>query len=185
MNPTALVQNPSKTLSTLVSPLSDTHRRKGSMSDLVTVAVTVFVFGISLLMAMKMHDGLVSNSQVFADSQAMDAVATSLGILDYGAVFLAVGLFVVSIVLATQIATNPVFFPISLLSLAISVFVSAQLANVYLVIADTNAFQAVANALPFTTKLLGNFPLVIGVGGFMIILALYAREGGGGSRAPR
>lgn len=156
-----------------------------SMSDLYAVAVAVFVFGVSLLVAMKMHDGLVSNSTVFANSAAMDAVATSLGILDYGVVFLTVGLFVVSIVLATRIPTNPVFFPISLLSLALSVFVSAQLANVYLVIADTSAFQAIANSLPFTTRILSNFPLVIGVGGFMLILGLYARESGGGTRAPR
>ena len=167
------------------APMNRFQRRKGSVNDLFTVSVTVFVFAISLMMAKKMQTGLTNSSPFFGDSEAMAAVSTSLGIMDYGTVFLTVGLFVVSIMLATRIPTNPVFLPVSLLSLALAVFVSGQLANVYLMIGNTTAFQAVANSLPFSTKVLSNFPLVIGVGGFMIILALYAREGGGAVRAAR
>jgi hypothetical protein len=54
-----------------------------------------------------------------------------------------------------------------LLSLAVAVFVSAHLVNVYAAIAQTGVL------------------LLIGAGGFMIILALYARQGGGGRRVAR
>lgn len=135
-------------------------------------------------MSMKIYEGL-NAYDFFATSPAMAATGKALSILDYGAVFLLLGLFVSSIILASRIRTNPVFFPVSLLSLVIAVFVSAQLANVYASIAQTGVFAAVANTLPFATKVLYNFPLLIGAGGFMIILALYARQGGGGRRVAR
>ena len=87
--------------------------------------------------------------------------------------------------IVSRIRTNPVFFLASLLSLVIAVFVSAQLANMYASIAQTSMFAAVANTLPFTTKVLYNFPLLIGAGGFVIILALYVRQGSGGRRVAR
>jgi len=169
----------------MVQRFLNRQKQKGSVQDLVTIATAVFTFGLTLLIAMRMMQGF-NQYQFFATSEAMAAAGQALSIMDYGSVFLTVGLFVVSILLASQTPSSPVFLPISLLSLALAVFVSAQLGNVYAVISSTGAFQTVAGSLPFSTKMLYNFPYIIGVGGFMIILALYARSGdGGGIRAPR
>lgn len=148
------------------------------------IAPTVFVFGLTLLIAMKIHEGLTAY-EFFASSEAMAAAGKALSIMDYGAVFLVVGLIVASVIFAARIRTSPVYFPASLLSLTLAVFVSAQLANVYATVSQTGVFEAVADTLPFTTKILYNFPLLIGVGGFMIIVGLYARQGGGGRRVAR
>lgn len=148
--------------------------RKGSVQDLYVIAVTVFTFALTLMASTKIYEGL-NTYKFFSASPAMAAAGKALSIMDYGAVFLMVGLFASSIILASRIRTNPVFFPVSLLSLVVAVFVSAQLANVYAAMSQTGVFEAVANTLPFATKILYNFPLLIGAGGFMIILALYAR----------
>ena len=47
------------------------------------------------------------------------------------------------------------------------------------------AFESVVTTLPFAIKILYNFPVVFGIGGFIIILGLYARQGGGGHKVPR
>ena len=52
-------------------------------------------------------------------------------------------------------------------------------------IAQTAVSVAVADTLLFATKILYNFPSLIETRGFMIILALYARQGGGGRRVAR
>ena len=84
------------------------------MQDLYVIAPTVFTFGLTLLMAMKIYEGL-NAYDFFAASPAMAAIGRALSIMDYGAVFLVVGLFVTSIILASRIRTSPVFFPVSLL----------------------------------------------------------------------
>jgi len=159
-------------------------KQEGSVQDLFYIAAYIFSFGVTLIVASQLLNSLQSHS-FFAGKAPIEAAATSLGILDYGMIFLTVGMFVASILLAASIPANRVFLPISLLTLVIAVFVSAQLGNVYTAIASTGAFEEVVSTLPWASEILYNFPFLIGVGGFLIILAMYTRDSGGGTRAPR
>ncbi|EMA06151.1 hypothetical protein SAMN05443574_14013 [Haloarcula vallismortis] len=159
-------------------------KKKGSVDDLFHIAALLFGFGVSLVVASKLLDSLMQN-QFFAGKAPMQSAAQALSILDYGMIFLTVGLFVSSIILAAYIPANRIYLPISLLTLVIAVFTSAQLANAYTVIASTQAFQAVTDTLPWATRILYNFPYLIGIGGFLIILAMYTRDSGGGTRVAR
>lgn len=108
-------------------------------------------------------------SQILTDSNdAQDAIMSSVP-------FVIIGTGIATVVSAALIFAHPVFFPISLIMLAIFTFVSAYIANFLNAFYTTGPFVAVANAYPVIPSLVGNYPYITLGLGLLILLVQYGR----------
>jgi hypothetical protein len=107
--------------------------------------------------------------QVLSDSNdAQDAIVSSIP-------FVIIGTGIATIVSAGLVYAHPIFFPISLLMLAVFTFVSAFIANFLNSFYTTGPFIAVANAYPVIPSLVANYPWITLGLGVLIMLVQYGR----------
>jgi hypothetical protein len=158
---------------------------KGSLQDLPVIMSVTAGFLVSLLVAGKLVTGL-NQFDFFANSAAFQAAATSVTIMDYASLAVPISFLVLSIVLAARIPSTPYLIPVSVLYLGVVVFASGQISNALMAVAESSAFSGVVAGLPLTGLVINNLPLLFGVGGIAIIIAVYTvfNGGGGGVRAP-
>ena len=158
--------------------------RKGYLGDVTTVIQYTMVFGVTLMACTAVMGQLMKNS-MFANSIAMQKSAQALTTLDYASVAITLGLFMLAIGLASQVRTNKIFLPITIIILAVDVVLAAVLSNVFVAIAKSSGFASALTSLPFVKIQMLNFPLIIGIGGLMVILALFTTGLESGERLPR
>jgi len=149
-----------------------------TMRDVISSSVGMFRFFIVAAVVLAIASSLGA-MPYFQGSFAFAQAEKTLAMVDYIGLFLTVGFFVVSVGLAALSVNNRVFMPISLIFLVVSVLLSAIFADVYLVLVSSGPLAQAAQALPIINLLASNMPLVIGVMGLSVILALYTRMGGG------
>jgi hypothetical protein len=101
-------------------------------------------------------------------NDAQDAIVSS-------APFVIIGSGLAAVVSAALIYAHPVFFPISLVLLAIFTFASAYIANMLNAFYSTGVFVAVANAYPVIPSLIANYPWITLGLGLLIMLVQYGR----------
>jgi hypothetical protein len=155
-----------------------------TLQDLVTSAVSTFQYAIVLLIAIAIMAALGSTAY-FDSSFAFQQAQAALQFQDYTVLFMVVGFFIISVGLAALSVNNRIFLPISVMMLIVDVLLAAIFADVFSALAANPALSSAANSLPLANLLLGNFPLVIGMMGLIIIVATYTQLGGGGRRAAR
>jgi len=149
-----------------------------TMRDVISSSVGMFRFFIIAAIVVAIGSSLGS-MPYFQGSFAFAQAEQALAMIDYVGLFLTVGFFITSVGLAALSVNNRVFMPISVIFLVISVFLAAIFADVYLVLVSTGPLAAASQSLPIINLLASNMPLVIGVMGLSVILALYTRMGGG------
>lgn len=124
----------------------------------------------------------------FATSAAMQNVGQALSILDYSMAFIAISFYIFSIYTASKVRTSIIFLPISIAFLIISTFLSAIYSNVFAEAFSQAGFANVLPAIPYTTMIVTNLPVLTFGSGVLIIFALYLRQqgfSGGGQRVAR
>lgn len=150
---------------------------KGLVFDLLTiiilfigVAITVF-FMFLVLGNIKTNVAAsgVINSTYF--QQGQDALL----IFDYGLLMLLFGGLAVSLLLAFTLRTHTAFIIISIILLIIIIPVTAILTNVFRDIAASSDLAATAANFPIIITVVNNFPVIMAIGGILIIIVLYAR----------
>ena len=156
---------------------------KGNVLDLIIVFV---ILGATMLMLVL---GLRIYNEGFADKWPTTAVGNatrtgmlaSLDVINYGMLFLAVGLVVSLAVSAFFIQTHPIFFIVSIIILLLVIVASAPISNAFMSMVTSDSLATEAASYDVATHVVGNIPLIAVVGGFLIIIALYAKpkEGGG------
>jgi len=154
--------------------------RKGSLQDLVLIAGAIFALAVTLLVSYKLNTSIqdeFNNSTLINDTKAQDQVAVSLGVFDYGIVFIFVSLFLVIGILAYRIPTHPVFLPVSIVFTMLIVLLGVIYADAFEQIAGTSAFQSAANSIPFASQFMTNLHWLLGVTSFIIIVAMYSSRG--------
>lgn len=154
------------------------QNRKGSVQDIPAQTVLLFRLGTTLLVTYLIYDNLMRFS-FFSNALPMQKAGAALQALDYGMVFLMIGLFTTSFYFASRIRTSKLFLPISFLFLCVSVWLSTIFSNIWSVMVKGSVLGSVANALPFASRILLNLPLLMFASGSIIIVALYTRVGGG------
>lgn len=155
-----------------------------TLEDLTTSLTGIFQYSIIVLIAISITASLGSMNY-FSSSFAFQQAEAALAFQDYTALFLTIGFFIVSVGLAALSVNNRIFLPISIVFLIVDVILAAVFADVFLVLANSSFLGTAANQLPLINLILGQFPLVIGVVGLIVILATYTQLGGGGRRATR
>jgi hypothetical protein len=151
---------------------------KGSIQDIPAQTVMLFRLGTTLLVTYLIYDNLMRFS-FFSNALPMKKAGAALQALDYGMVFLMIGMFTTSFFLASKVRNSKLFIPLSFMFLIISVWISSIFSNIWSVMVKGSVLGSVANSLPFASRILLNLPLLMFASGSIIIVALYTRVGGG------
>jgi len=155
-----------------------------SMQDVTSSATAFLQFSIVTLVVVAVA-GAIGSTSYFSGSFAFSQAESALMMMDYVALFVTTGFFIVSVGLAALSRNNRVFLPISVIALVINVFLAAVFSDTYVALVESSSFLGgAAESLTILNLLAGNMPLVFGVMGLSVIIALYTSLGGG-SRAPR
>jgi len=150
-----------------------------SMQDVLSSTVGLFAFSITAVIVVGIASALGS-IPYFSNSFAWAQASQALAMIDYIALFLTAGFFVVSVGLAALSVNNRVFLPISVIFLVIDVLLAAIFSDVYVGLVNSSSFLGqAASSLTILNLLASNMPLVIGVMGLSVIIALYTNLGGG------
>lgn len=160
--------------------------KKGNVADIVLIVVLLFSLLLAMVSTFKVFDDIAldinktssySNETRSAAITFHDRVPRSMDVM-FALVFF--GSFISVAVMAFFIRSHALFFFISVLVLAIFVFVSASLSNVYAdYIAANPALNTFAsNNFSVSNHLMNNYPTYTAVLGFVILIALFAKPGG-------
>jgi len=152
----------------------------GSVTDIpviiaATLLLTISVFTGQLILK-EIADNTTSDQ---LDQETLDQGIQALSLFDAGIVALNAFFYLVSFIFAYRIRTSPVFAVPALIFLAVSGFVSMQIANIYAAIASTGPFTGIANSFPATGVLYNNYLTITLTLGGVLILLLYGKTRSG------
>lgn len=143
--------------------------KKGSMEDIIYIAVIGFAAAVVLLMiyvaVSKTNDHVQSNSML--DTPSKTFVSTIKGyftsILDKVGIFILVMSLIISLVLASMIRVHPAFAFVGLIFMVISVVVAAMMSNAYEAMTSNPKIASAASDLTFTTFTMRYLPYIVGI----------------------
>ena len=152
---------------------------KGSILDLFSI---IFIFSfivVSLFLVFKVFEGIKNNIKIEneIESNFISKTSTSFNIFVNSIPIVVTAAGVGSIILAFMIPTHPVFLPASVLLLVFFIVVSTTMKTFVFTFLSSEQMASLSNQFPFLASFLNNFPLVIGVVGFLIIIVMYFKRG--------
>jgi len=158
--------------------------KRGSIQDLILIGVILLFASITILIGFKIvseFDDKFQSSSVISkfdtDSHARDASSTLKGyypgVIDNTFLFLAVGLSLITIVLAALVRVHPMFIALYFIGLAIVIFVTAVFSNIYQKMAENVNLAAQADQLVFISHVMEYLPFIVGVFGFILMTIMY------------
>ena len=158
--------------------------KKGQVPDLFMIIVVLTLFAVTTVVMVTFYNAYtdsVADNAAFNNTwnQQIEANADTLNEnYDYIALFILVGLTILTIVLGINIRSHPVFFFISLLLLTITTIVSAIFSDVYTKLATGSGSQVAATASTYTIIpfIMNHLPMLIFFIGVFIMILFYAKE---------
>lgn len=153
--------------------------KKGSLSDIAGMSIIIVILAIMVLFGYKITDELNTEFQANSDidsygkQASTDLVAHYPGIIDNSFLLLAVGLGIVSVVLAAMVRVHPIFLVFYILALLILIFVCGAFSNIYEEMSlDTN-LSSLADRLTVIGTIMTYLPLIVGVFGTLLAIVMY------------
>ena len=155
--------------------------KKGSMMDVLYIALILIFFGIVLLISSKVSgefndqiQGMATANMPTEAKVAASAVNSNYsGTFDNVFLFLTVGLAIAALVLAALVRVHPIFIPFFFIIWIIIVFLCGVLSNIYQTMAENANLAAEASSMTFIYHILTYLPLIVGVIGIMMMVVLY------------
>lgn len=153
--------------------------KKGGLSDLVYIMITLLAIGLMLLIFGKFSDEFNTKIQERTDVPTAGKVAVGQindlygGVLDNSFLFLTIGLCIAALIMALLVVIHPVFFVFYFIFLVIVIYVSGALSNIYQTAAAEPELASIAAKLIFTSNILNFLPMIIGVFGFILAVIMY------------
>lgn len=159
--------------------------KRGSLQDLIVIGSLLLFFGLILLIGSKVMGEFNTEIQAHSDIPARAKTASASlnaeygGSLDYGFLMLAIGLGIVTLILAAAVRIHPVFIPLFFIGLIIVIFLCGILSNVYQEMAANSLLTANADELVFTSHILNYLPFIVGIFGILLMIVMYKLWSGG------
>lgn len=154
-------------------------RKKGSIQDLLFVAVVLLVFSVVIIVGYKINNELnikfQATDKIDAEGKSAFDQINNLypGVLDNSFLFLVVGLSIGALVLAAMVRIHPIFIAVFFIVLSIIVFLSAIFSNIYDKIATEPEMAALAANLTFTSQIMSTLPWIIAIFGSLLAIIMY------------
>lgn len=155
---------------------------KGSLLDLPIILVLVFAGAITIFIVFLVLSAVNSAWPVSGVSKDMlQAGVNAFSVFDYMLLFFGIGLGAFTIISGFLIDSHPMLFVFSaVILLPISIFLAAQITNVFNEFASTAAFVPVANEFPYVMVFMRSLPIFCLIIGILTAIAVHAKPGGGG-----
>lgn len=153
--------------------------KKGSLVDLIFIAVGLFVFAVSTLLAFviydRFNDNIQANTEIPTEAKTSSSELQSYysGVLDNSFLFICVGLGIGAIILASLVRVHPIFFPFYIIALLFVIFFCGIFSNIYQEMASTTQMATEAAQLTFITQILSYLPLIIGIFGTILAMVMF------------
>lgn len=162
--------------------------RKGQISDILFVMVTLTSIFITLLIAAFIYNqinvgfsdsGLESN----VSATAFDAFGVAFGIFDKSFIFITIVLIIALLVSSFAIPAHPIFLVINIVGFLVLIFLGAVLSNLSYDIAQQDGLDTTVTTLPISAYIVSKLPWI---GAIMVLLSsivMYSKvraEGGYG-----
>lgn len=153
------------------------------MIDILTSLMLIFVFAVTTVLMFFVNDTI--NDELATTPTINETYNGSIGnrtadaLLSFNYLFIpfvVVVLFVGTIITASLIPTHPVFLPVSILFLSITILVSAIVTNVYSDIMSTPDIIASANNFDIINTIMLTLPIWVTLFGGGTIIALFAKS---------
>ena len=156
-----------------------TKSKRGSLQDLIFIAVVIFFFSIVLLVSYKVtnefnsHISGMDNIPAEAKTAADTLEGHFPGILNNAFLFLSIGIALVSVALAAMVVVHPIFIPFYFIGLVITIIMSGIWSNVYEEISLHAEFSALSANLVIPATVMSYLPFIVGVFGMIIMVVMY------------
>ena len=146
---------------------------------MVYVVMILLFFGVVVLIGNKVMDGV---DGVIQDSGVVDSSGKSAstkllghytGVIDNTFLFFTVALGIVTLALALMVRIHPIFIPFYFIGLVVVIFFSGIASNIYQEMASNAQISTIASNLTFISNILNTLPMIVGVFGILLMVAMY------------
>ncbi len=152
--------------------------RKGSIFDWILIPVILLAASIFFFVISTMSNAINTNfqtSDLGSEGKALvqkgaDAVS-SQGIWF---LFIAIGLLIGAVVSAYLIPSSPIFFPIMIIFIALSIFLSGAFANVYESFSSNESMSTALSQLEYINEIMTALPTFTMFGSILTAIVTYA-----------
>ena len=162
--------------------------KKGNIQGILTVIVVLLIFGIFIGFMAYLIPEITDNlrhselNETEETRGALQEADDTVGMLDY--LFLLVFSGLIMVILGTSffIRSHPIFIPIFIFFMAFGLIVSVIAERIYIEFSENAILSSTMATQTYTQAILDKFPLImIGVG-FLAMVIIFARGGGGEGR---
>ncbi len=153
--------------------------KKGSLLDIVYAIGVLFFFAFLLLIGFKISGEFNTQAQSLNDLSASEKATIDTlnsrytGVMDKSIVFLAIGISLVTLILAALVRVHPIFIPLFIVGLLFVVVIAAVASNVYEEVATHPGLVNEADQLPLTSLILNYLPIFVAVVGTLLMIVMY------------
>ncbi len=154
-----------------------------SMLDFIVVIVVLLTFSISTMVGLFVLTEFETATEGTMDNEVRNStIATTKWVLqsfDYLFIFILFGLGLGVVIGAFFVRTHPIFFVMSIFTLAIILTISGQFSNVFYEIASFAPLNTVSGDFPIMLAVWDNMPVILLALGVMLVIVLYSKFKGG------
>lgn len=157
------------------------NNRKGSVSDMIFLGVFIFSFALIGVLGyviwgnfndkIQPNDSVSDSAKEFSQSYNTDLLHT----LDNMALIAFIGASLGLVISAFMLGSHPGFFIVAIIVLAVGVLLAAQLSNVYEEFSAQENISDYADDFTILPFLFDNYPKILLVLGFLLMIAVYAK----------
>ncbi len=150
--------------------------------ELLAVISIIFTLGIvSYISIVLLDKWQEQNQDIFDDTinGIIDDSADAITILDNVLPIILALIIMILLWVSIQLRTSAIFLPIAIISVVIMIIVASQIANTFDVFINDTLMATAKASLPVQTNILRNAPQYIGIIGILLIIATFAKIGGG------
>jgi len=163
--------------------------KKGDVQSLIIAIVIVMALALGAIIFSKVFTEITTEFQdedKFSNRtiENIESVEEkTIPLLDFFIFFTLLSLMIGLIISSIYIDVHPALVIIFLIGIVVAVFLAGLFTNVFSEISAEPELEATAEEFTYTNLILGNhFPIIILVLGIIIVIILYGKSRGGGSR---
>lgn len=153
--------------------------KKGSLIDLIYLAIALVFFGVVVLVGLKMGSSINTQIDSLAITDDTTDAMTDKVVNNYESsinnafLYFVIFLAMVTLILAALVRVHPIFIPFYFIGLTIVIVLSGILSNIYQAMAQDSNLIGTASNLTFITYILTYLPLIIAVFGIFLMVVMY------------
>lgn len=162
--------------------------KKASIEDVVFVLAFIFALAIGFIIIKNVVPQITEElkSSSFSDNNAtVQAINKTENIVNNSTDYLYLMIFaflVIGIIISGfMISAHPVFIPIFIVLLGITITLGIMLSNAFSEISEVPSFNDTISDMPFTSAIMDNLPIIIFIVGIIVMVIVFAKLYGGGA----